>query len=366
MIRVLQIVPRVPPAVCGIGDYSWLLAQALRDGHDIHSSFLSAGTTWAQPTGDTEFPVFRLAELTADALVEFVTARAGEFQAIVLHMSSYGYQKRGVPLWLANGWRRLSQMKHHPRLITMFHELYASGPLRSSAFWLQPLQKWVLREVAFASDAVRTNREAYAAWLKVTLGLRVREIPVMPVFSNFGEPDQRTPFQQRNRSMVMFCSGIHGGQNADGAVRVATDLAQRFGMLELHVIGEKAPTGMVGEVKMIPHAFLPAPELSRLMLASRMAFTGYHPLYLAKSGVMAGYAAHGLAVVATASARELPDGLRAGKELLRLDDCMADEAPHQLGIELIGDTLQRWYAGHSLANTAASYQRQLQPEALPA
>lgn len=56
MKRVLHVVPRVPPAVCGIGDYAWLLAQALRDGHDIHSSFLSAGTNWTPPQGETEFP----------------------------------------------------------------------------------------------------------------------------------------------------------------------------------------------------------------------------------------------------------------------------------------------------------------------
>ena len=30
-MTILQILPRVPPAICGIGDYSWRLAQALRD-----------------------------------------------------------------------------------------------------------------------------------------------------------------------------------------------------------------------------------------------------------------------------------------------------------------------------------------------
>ena len=62
MIRVLQILPRVPPAVCGIGDYAWGIARKLRNEHGIHSSFLAAGTTWTQPVGETEFPVFRLPE----------------------------------------------------------------------------------------------------------------------------------------------------------------------------------------------------------------------------------------------------------------------------------------------------------------
>lgn len=357
-MRILQITPRVPPSVCGVGDYAWLLAQALRDGHNIQSSFLSAGTTLTKPVGTTEFPVFRLPELTADALVDFITSATGEFEAVVLHMSPYGYQKRGMPLWLAAAWRRLSQTTNHPRLLTMFHELYATGSVSSSAFWLQPLQKSVLRSVAHKSDGLRTNREEYAVWLRQIPGLK-NEVTVLPVFSNLGEPERLPSYQSREPRMVMFSSGMHGGNDAKATIRKVAKLAKRLGMQELHVVGGKFFDHKDNDLKVLAHSYMPAADISELLISARMAFTEYHPQFLAKSGVLAGYAAHSLAVVTAATVSELPDGLAAGRELLSLKDCMAHSALDKIDIESIGACLHRWYEGHSLAATAASYARQL-------
>ncbi len=358
-MKILQITPRVPPAVCGVGDYAWLLAQALRDEHDIHSSFLSAGTIWTKPVGGTEFPVFRLPELTATALLDFIAFRTGEFEAIVLHMSPYGYQKRGVPFWLAAAWRQLSRMEAAPRLITMFHELYASGPLSSSAFWLQPMQKWVLRIVAQVSDGIRTNRESYAEWLRYLPGLKHADVTIMPVFSNFGEPAKVLPAQSREPRIVMFASGMHGGADAEKNIRMVAELAKRLGMHELHVIGGKALEHTDNNLKVLSHSYMPAADISKLLISARMAFTDYHPQFMAKSGVLAGYAAHSLSVITPAPAGELPDGLAAGRELVCLSDCMAHSPLDKIDIESTGACLHRWYEGHSLAATAASYAQQL-------
>ncbi len=360
MTRVLHILPRVPPAVCGIGDYAWGIARKLRDEHGIQSSFLAAGTTWTQPVGETEFPVLRLPELSATALVEFVEARKDEFQAVVLHMSPYGFQKRGVPLWLASGWRQLSQKPGRPRLITMFHELYATGSMRSSAFWLQPLQKWVLRRVARASDGLRTNRQGYADWLQGISGLKTASVDVMPVYSNFGEPELLPSWNEREAAMALFCWGIHSGESLETVVRKAVAHCQRFGLRRLHLIGCKQELETVqAHVEYVRHDFLEAPALTRLLSSCRMAYTAYSPAHFGKSTLMAAFAAHGLVVITLGRTNVLPDGLQDGVNALNESSLLMVETTGVEQVEKIGAALRRWYDQHSLDQNAQSYASQI-------
>lgn len=360
MTNLLQILPRVPPAVCGIGDYAWGIAQGLRDEHEIHSQFLSAGTSWTAPQGETEFPVSRLPALKAGALVEFVLARP-EVEAVVLHMSPYGYQKRAVPLWLASAWQQLSRQSRRPRLITMFHELYASGPVRSSAFWLQPLQKWVLRRVARASDALRTNRQPYADWLRGVPGLQTNQVEVMPVFSNFGEPAKLPPLARREPAMAMFAWGIHSGESLDTVLGRAATCCRQFGLTRLHLIGWKKDVNEAGlGLEVVRHGFLEAAAISRLLLSCRMAYTAYSPLHFGKSTLVAAFAAHGLVVITQGKEPMLPDGLEDGRQVLHEGSLARQERPDEVKLESIGRNLRSWYDQHSLAANVRSYATQTQ------
>jgi len=360
MTQILQILPRVPPAVCGIGDYAWQLAQALRDGHDIQSSFLSAGTSWTQPQGETEFPVFRLPQLTAQALVDFIAARAGEYEAVVLHMSPYGYQKRAVPLWLASAWRQLAQLKSRPRLLTMFHELYASGPVTSSAFWLQPLQKHVLRTVACASDSLRTNREAYADWLRQVTGRPGGEVIALPVFSNFGEPANLPPWDAREPAMALFGWGIHSGESLEAIVAKAAGFCQRFDIKKLHLIGGGAePLSVPAGLELVRHGYLAASAVSALLQSCRMAYTAYSAEHFGKSTLMAALAAHGLAVIVQGHQASLPDGLGDGLNVIHESSVQGGRIPDSAESESLGQALRQWYERHSLSQNATSYATQL-------
>lgn len=362
-MKVLQILPHVPPAVCGIGDYSWSLARQLREAHDIHCSFLAAGTSGTVPTGETEFPTFRLPELSAKGLMDFVVAKAVEFQVIVLHMSPYGYQKRAVPLWLANGWHHVSKMKGRPRMITMFHELFASGPMLSSAFWLQPLQKRVLREVARASDGLRTNRQPYADWLLSLSSLKASEVTVMPVHSNFGEPVALSPLSERAPAMAMFAWGIHSGESLAALVEKACAHCQSFGLHTLHLIGGKdqvlsVPPG----IELVRHGFMDAPAVSALLSSCRMAYTAYSAEHFGKSTLMAAFAAHGLAVIVQGRQASLPDGLSDGINVLNEASLPwgTDSATAADRLEMLGAALRLWYDQHSLQRNAESYAAQIQ------
>lgn len=362
MSEILHLLPRTPPALCGIADYAWQLARALRDRHGLSSRFLAAGTGWQDVPPAVEFPIQRVAPGDAAGLRRAL--RAGPADAgcavVVLHVSLYGYQKRGVPVALVRSLCGAAGAASQPPLLAMFHELYASGSPRSSSFWLQPLQKHLLRRLARRADALLTNRRAYADWLNAVPGRRAGAAAVLPVFSNLGELAQPPPLAQRPPAMVMFASGIHGGGDVGQAVARALHWCRHFGLETLHLLGGAAPKiGVTDGVRICHRGFLPAAELSALLAQCRLASTGYHPEYLAKSGILAAYAAHGLAVISGGQGPELPDGLRHDRELLLDSRLNGDAVPDTAGLQRVADGLHAWYQGHSLAATADRYAAEL-------
>lgn len=358
MSAILHLLPRTPPALCGIADYAWQLARALRDRHGWPSRFLAAGTGWVPPESDAEFPVERVAPGDAAGLQQALGA--APVAAVVLHVSLYGYQKRGVPVALVRGLTAPTRGAPRLPLLAMFHELYASGPPTSSSFWLQPLQKQLLRRLARRADAVLTNRAAYAAWLNAVPDRRAGEAAVLPVFSNLGELAQPPPLAQCPPAMVMFASGIHGGGDAGLAVARAVHWCRRLGLQTLHLLGGAAPAMSEADgVRICHRGFLPAAEVSALLAQCRLASTSYHPEYLGKSGILAAYAAHGLAVISDGQGPELPDGLRHGHELLLASRLRDDALPAADGLQRVADGLHAWYQGHSLAATADRYAAEL-------
>jgi hypothetical protein len=137
---VLQIVPNIPGGIDGVGDYALTLASILRDKFGCDTIFVTPDTSSSTSTrGFNVVPLDRLA------------AEAPKNGRIVLHYVSYGYQKRGIPFGLLSILRHVRQ-QHRAGLLTIFHELYASGPPWRSEFWLQPLQIHLAKSIARLSD----------------------------------------------------------------------------------------------------------------------------------------------------------------------------------------------------------------------
>lgn len=359
-LRILQILPNVPPAKCGVADYAWGISRKLREVYGINSRFLAAGTARNKSSEATDFPVYCLPELTAKSLVDFVMARKDEFDAMILHMSSYGYQKRGVPLWLPLGWQNISRLQHRPKLITMYHELAASGPVMSSAFWMNPIQKWVMKRVARASDGLRTNREGYAAWLREVQGMDQMNIVTMPVHSNFGEPDMLPSWLGREPSMVMFAWGISSGESLPEVIMKAAAYCRKFGLNKLHLIGGKgAPPMVLPGVELLSYGYMKSEDISSLLLSCRMAYTAYNPEYFGKSTLIAAFASHGLVVICQGKTPRLADGLQHGVHVLNEEELKSDLNTSVLQFDALSLALRGWYDQHSLAKNAESYADQV-------
>lgn len=174
--NLLQIVPGIPADCGGVGDYSRQLAHRLRELHGITSTFVSAAPIKSSWTADG-FEVLSPLRAVSDVM--------NSPTALLLHYVNYGFNPHGVPVWLPSVLRRL-QNTCGGRLVTVFHELYAAGSWRQSAFWLRPLQMHIARTVTRMSAISIVSNEIHQAQLEqLAPGANV---VVQPVASNFGEP----------------------------------------------------------------------------------------------------------------------------------------------------------------------------------
>lgn len=162
MSEFTHITPRYPPQIDGLGDYARLLARELRRGAGIEGRFVVGDPVWRDPNGPAEFPIQVVQRRSAAGLAAQLDGR----EVIVLHYVGYGYQSRGVPMWLVGGLEQWKKAKQSRRLVVVFHELWSSGPPWRSEFFLHPLQRWLVIRLLRACDAAMTSTLTMARMLE--------------------------------------------------------------------------------------------------------------------------------------------------------------------------------------------------------
>jgi len=172
---LLQIVPKVPGGIDGVGDHALTIAKKLRNKFGCDTVFATFKTSSAENAGGFEV-------LSLDGLLDDSSRK---YDHTLLHYVNYGFQKRGVPFRLLSILRALRR-QHRGKLLTIFHELYASGPPWTSAFWLQPLQVHLAKSVGDLSDACIVSSDNFRRELQrmVPNG----HVELHPVPSGIGEP----------------------------------------------------------------------------------------------------------------------------------------------------------------------------------
>jgi hypothetical protein len=298
----------IPPGTGGVRDYASLV------GNSLHSPLLEL-----TPATDT-------------------SALSGEF--LLLHFSGYGFQKRGVPVWLVRRMRSLRTQ--FGALGVVFHELYASGPPWGSAFWLHGYQKRIAKQLLGLSDFWISNNEESARWLLGKNQLKAHR--VLPVFSNVGEPPPEAT--ERRPELVVFGSaGIRAMvyEWADGEV---FRCAKRNG-LQIHDIGPTMPDGPLAQrlahEGVVTHGKLPAGQVSLALSSARYGAVAYPTHCVCKSGVFAAYAAHGLCPILLAQDYATHDGLEANVHYAAgfgaADASLIDP-------DAVSREVRRWYEPH--------------------
>ena len=352
-INVISIVTQLPPAIDGVGDYALNLARQLRQDFNIKTHFIVGNPTWNGTVDIEGFAVSQVTKRSANALIAVLSRDRSS--AVLLHYVGYGYANRGCPVWLVEGLQRWKVLSPSQPLVTMFHELYAFGPIWTSQFWTSPLQRNLATRLIRLSDNCLTSKQGYAEIIrKFSQGLH-SQIPTLPVFSNIGEPEHVSPLAERSSRLVVF--GSHGPRSRvyQRSRLTLERVCRELEIKEIIDIGPKLDFDIesVNGTSVTSLGTRPPEEISKILSTSMVGFFDYHIEFLAKSGIFAAYCAHGVVPIGVSYQGKDTDELTAGKHYWLADKLL--EKMNLLEAQVIAYNAHAWYCQHNLSAHASTF-----------
>jgi hypothetical protein len=224
---------------------------------------------------------------------------------LVIHYVGYGYQRRACPFSLIRSLRRLRSLRNF-RMVSVFHELYASAPPWTSTFYVAPFQRRVFRALVRLSDEVVTSTPAYRRIIEKegkTAGLH-------PIISNVGEPAEPSELKQRANRIVVF--GLPHSRRRVFESKTLERTIEKLSVGEVLEIGER-PAQRLPTIAGVPWrqcGELSGEEVSKIFLQSRFGLLQYPRNLLSKSGVFAAYSSHRMVPVLLAHPESPVEDLR--------------------------------------------------------
>ena len=183
------------PGTDGLSDHVSQIIAALAD-RDLPAIHKIGVTSSAHEVDSSRGVLLRGDSRGLDHLLDrFVTSDC----TLAVHYVGYAYQARGCPFWLIESLRRLRSLRDF-RMISVFHELYASGPPWTSTFYVAHLQRLLFRALVSLSDNVATSTRVYMRVLEQ----QGKNPSTHPVISNVGEPVNPSELKQRANRAVVF------------------------------------------------------------------------------------------------------------------------------------------------------------------
>lgn len=348
--KVLVIVPRLPPSIDGVGDYSLGIVREMKRINQKNFEFLICDPLWKGPPTLEGFKIHKLEARTQKSLNSILS----QYQSVFLNYVGYGYARRGSPVWLTRGLCEWKKKISGSKLTTMFHELYAFGPVWTSQFWTSPLQKYIAVKLMLISDHTVTSKEGYAKKIEKLSKGRHRGVLSLPVPSNVGEPIHLPTFSQRENAIVIFGSSVPRLRVYENSLRELSRVCKELRIEKIIDIGKDIPScpDEIDGVPIIKKGILPNDEISRILTNSKVGFFNYPTEFLSKSGIFAAYTAHGVFPVGVSYANQAIDQVKSGEQYWLSDNGTAITAEIAERISLDAYT---WYQGHRLSVQAAIF-----------
>jgi hypothetical protein len=336
---ILQISPSWPPQIGGVGDYACIL----EDNLSARGTEITALVPDVQGLQSAIFAT-RTAARTLSSRIEATGAKS-----VILHFSGHGFASRGLCFGLAQAlsdWRRANDAR---RMVTMFHEIYAFGPIWQSSFWTAGAQKRIARELAQLSDARFVSSKA--GFEQLAQLAPKQEINLLPVFSTIGEAKNLEMLSLRKDYAVVFGGKKRRMKVYEALGRSSNALAERLALLGIKRILDIGPSfdvpNQIAELHVRSLGPLPADEVSAALGNARIGFVDYPGHVLTKSSIAASYFAHRLLMVNTMPVAGLPTGLIEGNQFVDLERFIDG----RFDAQLIADAGYDWYQPHSIAAT---------------
>lgn len=356
---VAMIVPRLPPAIDGVGDYALSLANRLRLDFNIHTHFIVCDPFWSGEASIDGFSITQIVRQNKQILLD-ILEREPHDSSIILQYVLHGYAKKGCPFWLIEALEEWKNKKHDANLVSMFHEIYSMGPgvvPWNTDFWLLPWQKQLAKRLFEISDQALTSSQRYAELLHGQSSRSDLEVKTVPVPSNIGEPDNCLPLTQRKKRLVIFGQGGNKAKVYAASEQVL-QVCQYVGAEEIIDIGP--PSANVSErivdIPVVKVGVVDPPTISGILLDSLAGLLSYDPERLAKSGIFAAYASHGVLPINLQLSSNVPDGLdglTAEQQYLTPMAWRQDTASSgDVCWQKVASSAKNWYGQHSQAATA--------------
>lgn len=357
---IIHIVPQMPPFPSGVGDYSLALARQMHQDFGIKTYFIVGNPNWNGDTKIENFQIQKVEQCSAKALISTLTELTGIATStdILLHYVGYGYAPRGCPFWLLDGLQQWQKRKNKGYLVTMFHELYAAGyPIWSSAFWTEPLQKYLVARLVNLSDHSITNKPEYAKVMNKLCPSNNQQIPILPVFSNVGEPEKIRPLSERKKRIVVFGGAGNRLKVYEYSLSALKRICREMDIQEIIDVGTSInlPISAINNIPIVTLGQQSAEKVSKILQDAWVGFFNYPLDFLTRSTIFAAYCSHGVIPVGTtqyAWGKE-QDGLEENKHYW-----LADTQIEQLSLsagQTIAQNAYNWYQTHNLRSQAKIY-----------
>ncbi len=295
------IIPQLPPAVCGLGDYSTLLLSNLKLARRPH--ILVANGAAETNAANPELSVEQL-ERSSSSLVRKLEEIGASH--VVLEYVGYGYQSRCCPLWLLNGLRKWRLRNPEGRLLLMLMELWFAPAWWKPDFLLQHLHRRALQKLAATADRVFVSTDGYARMIQdcVPPG-RLRIVPVgtniLPVASPGSVPRKAGHWilfgRQGSRIVALekllpWLSKLRAAGHVSLVQVAGARENDGFNRTEDRLLASALPSEAYEILGRIPSA-----ELSRLMLEAEVGLYSQGAGAYTKSTIFMAYASHGLNIL---------------------------------------------------------------------
>jgi hypothetical protein len=306
--RLIQVVARFRPDADGVGETALNLAHLLRKDHSIRSDFLVYNHPRHEQAleipDDFPYPVERVCGtggIPFNSALDRLAASSGPAPAMLLHYVPYGYSPQGTPTWLPASMERFIQ--HGGRLLTLFHELYASPRLTSRTLFTSWLQRRIFRRLLAATEFAFTSSSHFLEMMERDNHAH-RPTGLIGICSSAGEPEHPRPLSQRKRRLAVFGRFATRQLLYTHYLPVLERIANHLGIEEIADIGavddsqwmEKHVAGSLGRL-LRSYGTLSVEAASQL-LEDSIAGTLLYPYSLrGKSSVFAAYQAHAMAIV---------------------------------------------------------------------
>jgi hypothetical protein len=290
-----------------VGDCALHLGDALWKIYGIASDFLVYNPPRPEATLEMQpFPhaIERLDGRGAEALnaaLDRLLASSSVPPTLLLHYVSYGYAPGGIVTWMPGAIERFR--KRGGRLVSLFHEIYAMGRFPSRTYFASWPQRRVFRSLLAQSDAAFASSQDFLKRME-------REnrgpgtVAMIGICSNVGEPEHPAPLAARKRRIAIFGQFFTRKRIYERYLPLLQQVAEHFSIEEIADIGlvqdeelmDQRVRGSLGGMLRV-YGRLPAAETSALLEDSLIGAVSYPYAMRWKSGVVAAYQAHALAIL---------------------------------------------------------------------